>query len=87
MLASYTIPTFAVVSQLHQVRLMGRAGFAPATKKGRFYRPLPTLIGEPTQVKRRRGQDSNLQWVAPCFLSREVLSAISATSPDSPKEI
>lgn len=27
---------------------MGRAGIAPATKKGRFYRPLPTLIGEPT---------------------------------------
>ncbi len=27
---------------------MGRAGIAPATKKGRFYRSQPTLIGEPT---------------------------------------
>lgn len=28
---------------------VGRAGVAPATENGRFYRPLPALIGEPTQ--------------------------------------
>ena len=28
---------------------MGRAGIEPATQTRRFYRPLPTPIGEPTQ--------------------------------------
>ncbi len=34
---------------------MGWAGIEPATNKGRFYRALPTPIGEPTQIEASTG--------------------------------
>ncbi len=66
---------------------MGRAGFAPATKKGRFYRPLPhKLIGGPTQVKSGEGRTRTCNGITQTHLANERFYH-SATSPDSPKEV
>ncbi len=68
---------------------MGRAGVAPAMRlpDAAILQTVAYANRRADPGKRRRGQDSNLQWVTPCFLSREVPSTNSATSPDSPKEI